>query len=1814
MKNNPTNLKSINFLLITFFAFIVFFAGFLQSSAQVTTLWQKSQSSGNLPAYFGSNTERGFAYGNVGGNDRLYVVKNSPATVIVLNAANGDSIGTLDVTGISGGTFALNDIEVSSDGVIFGCNLTTSASTSAFKVYKWTSESAAPVQVINYTGGAYRLGDLFKVVGSASDNSLTIYAAQSGGTKVIKFTTTDGGNTFTSTEITVSGFTSLGTLPKIVPTSSGFWTNGNGQNLRQLNASGALVGAVDLNIVPSNSASIEYLTIGGKEYIVQYLYGYSTTTTSTSSFFERAFILDVTGGYAQVANVGFTPFLGSNTNTNGTGDVAVKINGDGTFTVYVLSTNNGLGAYLVNPAGLTAILTPPTLENFSQFWPPANWMRYNGFLGNPAVLSSSTTGWVPDDFGNLTSPVNRSARLNIYGTTRKDWLVSPTIDLGSGATQYQLEFDLALTKFAATTGDTLGVDDTLAVLISTDNGATWSSSNILRLYTAANYIPPTGQHEIISLAGYTGLVKIAFYGSSTVSNKDNDIFVDNFEVKQLITTPTLSVNPSSKDFGQVQINTTSLFQRFTLTNTGAGTLTINSISLTGADASQFVLSDTNTYPISLGQAQSAYVNVAFAPTSLSVKNANLTITHNAAGSPTDIPLTGEGVDFTITTFPYVQDWESTTFPPGGWLNVPVVNNGLFDRVTSGTNPTVTPKSGSAMVRFNSYSLSSGTSAALISPPINFPSANFKLKFWMYRDNGYSSNADRILIWFNNQPSLTGATLIDSINRSRSLYPQEASDGWYQYSFMIPESGAGNGKYLILQAISAYGNNMFLDSLAIEGLPDIGWCNLQWPPSATINIGDSTWIFAQVWIDGVTSDPGATPGLQAWIGYSSTNSDPSTWTNWVPATFNVQAGNNDEFMAYIGNNLPAGTYYYASRFKYLQGNYKYGGYSSSGGGFWDGTNYVSGVLTVTEPVGPLSGDYYIPKGTHPKGFPTLDSAFKALNLLGADGPVRFLIDGDLTENGSTLRIYQPSLDDSKRLTIKPAPNKTPTVTFVNCGTSGETAYSGLTIDSTGFVTIDGSNTDGGTTRDMTFLMSDATNGRIVIQLYENTDNIVIKNLKILYSVPPASSTSSRGIYANGLAGGVADSVIIENCQIGDGIQNPNYAISITGYSTGTVYASKIYIRNNLLYGRLRTVYFFYGGKTGTESEISGNVLITNIAPPDGNVLWGMLFNTYAGTINIFNNKIQTLKMATSGTQGIYGIGTLGGQSGVVLNIYNNFIGGDVDHTGTGTPASIDMISFQDAVTNGTANVFHNTVVLNNLAKNATGRMTAIRVAGTWNKYIMNNIFVNLKTGSTVSYAILMGDTTGIKVFNNNAYYVADTINGFLGFWTSTQKAKSLQEWQAFSGQDANSISENPPFASALDFHIPDGTITAIESGGTPLPIAFDIDGQVRNSATPDIGADEFNGIRPEAIPDTVNIAFRKYWNIVSVPLEASDMSKGGLFPMATSNAFWFDGNEYVVKDTLEVGKGYWLKFAADSSITVIGPKRDSLVIPVFAGWNLIGTLSIDIPTTNVYTNPAGILASNFFGFMNRYYPTNTLKKGEGYWIKTNASGSIVLKKSMLAKGGDEELYVENIEPTWRRIIISDAQGISQELYLADKLDEVKYSLPPLPPSSMFDVRFKSDRYVELDNYPQQIDLQGVKYPVTLTITNAEKGFYRVKDGIDGKQINVVLKNGQPITISDPNIKSLIIEGATVPTTFDLMQNYPNPFNPTTTIRYAIAEPVRVKLVVYNAVGQKVKELVNADQEVGYYAVDFNASNLASGVYLIRLETPKYTKTIKALLIK
>ncbi|MBK9254153.1 MAG: hypothetical protein IPM42_01555 [Saprospiraceae bacterium] len=141
----------------------------------------------------------------------------------------------------------------------------------------------------------------------------------------------------------------------------------------------------------------------------------------------------------------------------------------------------------------------------------------------------------------------------------------------------------------------------------------------------------------------------------------------------------------------------------------------------------------------------------------------------------------------------------------------------------------------------------------------------------------------------------------------------------------------------------------IDDFKVEAIPmeTIDWGNLQWPPSGSIYPGQTYDTYGQAYKAGITDPAGQAPGLDAWIGYNNADTDPETWTNWIPASFNTEAGNNDEFIGtFTANTFTPGTYYYAYRYQYNGGPFRYGGYSPSpGGGFWDGTTYVSGVLTV-----------------------------------------------------------------------------------------------------------------------------------------------------------------------------------------------------------------------------------------------------------------------------------------------------------------------------------------------------------------------------------------------------------------------------------------------------------------------------------------------------------------------------------------------------------------------------------------------------------------------------------------------------------------------------------------------------------------------------------------------------------------------------------------------------------------------------------------------------------------------------------------------------
>jgi hypothetical protein len=88
----------------------------------------------------------------------------------------------------------------------------------------------------------------------------------------------------------------------------------------------------------------------------------------------------------------------------------------------------------------------------------------------------------------------------------------------------------------------------------------------------------------------------------------------------------------------------------------------------------------------------------------------------------------------------------------------------------------------------------------------------------------------------------------------------------------------------------------------------------------------------------------------------------------------------------------------------------------------------------------------------------------------------------------------------------------------------------------------------------------------------------------------------------------------------------------------------------------------------------------------------------------------------------------------------------------------------------------------------------------------------------------------------------------------------------------------------------------------------------------------------------------------------------------------------------------------------------------------------------------------------------------------------------------------------------------------------------------------------------------------------------------------------------------------PIAFKLNQNYPNPFNPTTTIDYIIPSDSKVEMVVYNMLGQKVRTLVNGYEKAGTNSVNFDGSNLSSGIYFFRLTSGNNTQNRKMLLLK
>lgn len=362
-----------------------------------------------------------------------------------------------------------------------------------------------------------------------------------------------------------------------------------------------------------------------------------------------------------------------------------------------------------------------------------------------------------------------------------------------------------------------------------------------------------------------------------------------------------------------------------------------------------------------------------------------------------------------------------------------------------------------------------------------------------------------------------------------------------------------------------------------------------------------------------------------------------------------------------------------------------------------------------------------------------------------------------------------------------------------------------------------------------------------------------------------------------------------------------------------------------------------------------------------------------------------------------------------------------------------------------------------------------------------------------------------------------------------------------------------------------------------------------------------------------------WNIVGLPNGALNRFYGSLFPNAVAGTLYEFTGSYQSRDSLEGGKGYWLMCAVARLDTIVGTQISTETIPLRRGWNLFSGPSCPFSVGHI-TDPANIVVpGTIYGFDNGYVNEDTLSPGLGYWVCAADSGSISLNCTDLGRPAKRrESQIDTA--LYARLVFRDASGRQAILLYSDQkvdsLVKMSFALPPVPPIGIFDVRFNGSWKIA-DGDRTRILLQSIDLPVTIHAENLEVLSYQYSlvEGPAGSETNHGLERGRVIVIAgDPS--SLIVRRmeSALPKEFALLQNFPNPFNPWTTIKYDLPIDTRVSLKLFNILGQEVVTLVNEEQKAGYKSVEWNATNVASGVYFYRIQAGSFIASKKLLLLK
>ena len=360
---------------------------------------------------------------------------------------------------------------------------------------------------------------------------------------------------------------------------------------------------------------------------------------------------------------------------------------------------------------------------------------------------------------------------------------------------------------------------------------------------------------------------------------------------------------------------------------------------------------------------------------------------------------------------------------------------------------------------------------------------------------------------------------------------------------------------------------------------------------------------------------------------------------------------------------------------------------------------------------------------------------------------------------------------------------------------------------------------------------------------------------------------------------------------------------------------------------------------------------------------------------------------------------------------------------------------------------------------------------------------------------------------------------------------------------------------------------------------------------------------------------KGWNLLSMPVNPASSYWKDVFKFALNIPIRFAQNSYQTNETnLQVGVGYFVKYSDEVDTRIAGARvnridDENFAVRLYDGWNTIGSLSEPTSVESVSLIPYGTGAfptqeGDIYRYVTDrgYQAVSEIEPGLGYWIKVVGQAYLQMVADGRPKTGVNFSAVrESMQASATTLTIADASNKGTDLYIAENGDVEAmnvFELPPLPPNGLFDVRFSNHAYVE-DAVNPMVRLQGVTYPVTLTINDPSRN-YTVVNPITGEVIgNIVAGRANVVTITDTKAKSIRLMGDDSDLGVLGVNVTPNPVAASGVVNITVPSAGLVTVELYNLVGERVSTLLNETRAAGVYSVDVNGAQFPAGRYIVKV---------------